>query len=165
MEFNQTCYISSPHSKSVREQHFCVRPSFCASDVRLSVTLSSPKPPCRWNSTKLATSLPLMVKVCESNIIFSVRSSVRASVIRPSVINSPEARKYFSQSVILFFQAKGQYFSILWYFYEFQLSSTAPGTFPSAIIVNISAYAFQTNICSVFDIDRLLDQHLKQVYF
>ena len=65
----------------------------------------------------------------------------------------------------LFFQAKGQYFFIVRHFYEFQLSSTAPGTFPSAIIVNISAYAFQTNICSACDIDRLLDQHPKQVYF
>ena len=40
-EFNQTCYITSLHTKGVREQHyFSVRPS----SVHLSVTLSPPKP-------------------------------------------------------------------------------------------------------------------------
>ena len=38
------------------------------------------------NSTKLATSLSLMIMVCESNIIFlCVPLSVRASVVRPFV--------------------------------------------------------------------------------
>ena len=61
VEFNQTCYITSPHGKGVREQHYL----FCP-------------------------------------------FGIRASVIRPSVINSPEARKYFSQSVI--FSSKGTVF-------------------------------------------------------
>ena len=53
-EYNQTCYITSPHGKSVREQHFfTVRPS----SVHLSITLSPPRPT-RRNSTKLSTSLP-----------------------------------------------------------------------------------------------------------
>ena len=39
-----------------------------------------------WNSTKLVTTLPLIVRLCESNIIFpSVRPSIRAPVVRPSV--------------------------------------------------------------------------------
>ena len=39
-EFNQTSYITSPHGKDVREQHyFSVRPS----SVHLSVTLFPPK--------------------------------------------------------------------------------------------------------------------------
>ena len=52
-EFNQTCYIISPHCKGVREQHF-----FRASVVRPSVR----------------HAISLMVRVCESNIIF--RTSV-----------------------------------------------------------------------------------------
>ena len=36
-------------------------------------------------STKFATSLPLMVRVCNSKIILSMPPSVRASAVRPSV--------------------------------------------------------------------------------
>ena len=74
-EFNQTCYITSPHGKNVREQHyFSVRPS----SVHLSLTLSPHGGGGGvGDSTKLATSLPLMVRVCESNIIFPfVRLSI-----------------------------------------------------------------------------------------
>ena len=40
-EFNQTCYITSPHGKGVREQHYF---SMHLSSIHLSVTLSPPKP-------------------------------------------------------------------------------------------------------------------------
>ena len=41
VEFNQTCYITSPHSKGLQEQHyFSVRPS----SIYLPVMLSPPKP-------------------------------------------------------------------------------------------------------------------------
>ena len=51
-EFNRTCYISSPHCKGVREQHyFFVHPL----SIHLCITLSSPIT--GWNSTKLTTSL------------------------------------------------------------------------------------------------------------
>ena len=70
-EFNQTCYITSPHGKGVREQHyFSVHPSICPSRYLLV----------NYWATKLATSLPLMVIVCESNI-----NIFQASAIRPSV--------------------------------------------------------------------------------
>ena len=69
-KFNQACFITSPHGKGVREKHyFSVRPL----SVHLSVTLSP-------NSTKRTTSL-LMVRVCESNIIFP-------SVWRPFICRS-----------------------------------------------------------------------------
>ena len=43
-EFYQTYYITFPHGKVVREQHyFSVRPSFHASD-HLFISLYSPKP-------------------------------------------------------------------------------------------------------------------------
>ena len=41
VEFNQTCFITSPHGKGVQEQHYF---SVCPSSLRLSVTLSPPKP-------------------------------------------------------------------------------------------------------------------------
>ena len=92
-EFNQTCYITSPHGKNVLEQHyFSLCPSVLPSSVHMSVTVSPPKPlgniifpafvvrpsvrhaisslSTGRNSTKLATSLPLMVGVYESKIIF-----------------------------------------------------------------------------------------------
>ena len=40
-EFNQTCYITSPHGKDVREQHYFFVP---LSSIDLSVMLSPPKP-------------------------------------------------------------------------------------------------------------------------
>ena len=44
VEFNQTCYITSPHGKGVREQHhFSACPSVRAS-IYLSIMLSPPKP-------------------------------------------------------------------------------------------------------------------------
>ena len=66
-EFKQTCYITSPHGKVV-QHYFSMRASVRASVVCLSVHHASWTTGC--NSTKLATSLPLMIKVCESNIIF-----------------------------------------------------------------------------------------------
>ena len=63
-EFNQSCYISSRHVKVVREQYFFhafVRPS-----LRHAISSSTTG----LNSNKLAISLPLMVSVCESIIIF-----------------------------------------------------------------------------------------------
>ena len=55
-EFNQTCYMTSPHGNGVL--------FFCLSRVRSSV--------CHAVSSKhkLATGLPLIVRVCGSNIIF-----------------------------------------------------------------------------------------------
>ena len=70
----ETYYITFPHNMSVQEQHyFSIRPSYMylASVVRSFVR--------HTNLTKLATSLPIMVRVCVSNIIF------RASVVRSSV--------------------------------------------------------------------------------
>ena len=45
-EFNRTCFITSPHGKGVREQHyFSLLPSFRASVVvHMSITLPPPKP-------------------------------------------------------------------------------------------------------------------------
>ena len=44
VEFNQTCYITSPHGQGMREQHyFFMCPSILMS-VNLSVKLSPPKP-------------------------------------------------------------------------------------------------------------------------
>ena len=57
----------------------CIRPSMRPSSIHLSVTLSPPKP--RQNSTKLATSPLLMVRVWESNIFFSVHAPVHLSVL------------------------------------------------------------------------------------
>ena len=62
--FNQTCYITSPVDKGVREHHYFF-PSVCPC-VHLSVTLSPPK----LESIKLVTPFVLMVRLCESNIIF-----------------------------------------------------------------------------------------------
>ena len=76
-EFTQACYITSPHGNGVREQHYnSVRPS----SVYLSVTLSPPKS--LGGIQPNDTSLPLIVKVCESNIIFPC---VHPSGVRPSV--------------------------------------------------------------------------------
>ena len=122
-EFYQTCFITSPHGKCMREQHyFSVHPSF----VNLSVTQSPLKSLdgiqsnllhhfpswkgcaratllfCAYTraslcpslyffqttgrkSTKFATSLPLMVRVCNSKIILSMPPSVRASAVHLSV--------------------------------------------------------------------------------
>ena len=110
-EFNQTCYITSPHGKGVREQHnfLCVRSSVRASVVRPSVChpillhllmvrvaratffrASVVRPSVRhaissyttgWNFTKFAAPLPLMVRVCESSITFPC-------VRRPSICSS-----------------------------------------------------------------------------
>ena len=64
-EFNQTCYITSPYGKGVREQqYFSVQPP----SVHLSITLS-PKPVDGIQSNSLH-HFPHMVRLCESNIIF-----------------------------------------------------------------------------------------------
>ena len=69
-EFYQTCYITSPHGKGVREQHyFSVRPSF----VHLSVTLSPPRP--------LGGIQPNLLE----RHYFSVRQSVRPASVHLSV--------------------------------------------------------------------------------
>ena len=87
-EFNQTCYITSPYGKGVPEQHyFSVRPS----SVHLSIALSPPKTT-GWNLIKLATSLPLMVRVCKSNIFFvcvCVHLCVHLCLCHPSIMLSP----------------------------------------------------------------------------
>ena len=63
-EFYHTCYITYLYGKGVREQYyFSVHRS-----VHLSIALSPPKPLC--GPTKIATSLPLMVRLCESKILF-----------------------------------------------------------------------------------------------
>ena len=74
-ESNQTCYTTSPHGKGVREQHyFFVRPSVHASVVRPSVLHAITSN--HWtDSTKLATSLPIMVSVARATLFFSVRPS------------------------------------------------------------------------------------------
>ena len=69
-EFSQTCYITFPHCKGVQEQHYFL---VCRSSVRLFVTLSL-KP----QGGIQPTLLTLMVRVCESKIIFP-------SVRRPSI--------------------------------------------------------------------------------
>ena len=81
-QFNQTCYFTCPHVKGMREQHyFSVRPSFRASVVRPSVRLAISSKTIWRNSTKLASSNPRMVRVCESKLFFQcVRPSVRRSI-------------------------------------------------------------------------------------
>ena len=79
-EFYQTCYITSPHGKVVWGfpwvRPFVRRPAICLSPVHLSSWTTG------RNSTKLATSLPLMVRVCENNIIFPcIRPSVHPSSV------------------------------------------------------------------------------------
>ena len=102
-KFSQPCYITSPRGKCVRGQDYfslCsfVRPSF----VHLSVRLSLPNKLLGAgvccvcvegggrDSTKLASSLPLMVRVCTSNIIFPcVSPSSRPASGHLSVTLSP----------------------------------------------------------------------------
>ena len=72
-EFNKTCYITSPHGKGV---HASMHPS----TLHQSIMLSPPKPLGRIQPNA-TTSLPLMVRVCESNIIFLC---VRCPSICPS---------------------------------------------------------------------------------
>ena len=48
-------------------------PSICPSSYLLLITT-------RWNSTRLATLLPLKVRVCESNTSFSVRPSTLSCI-------------------------------------------------------------------------------------
>ena len=77
----RTCYITSPHGKGVRDIFFraSIRPCFCRPSRYLLLNHWA-----EFYSTELATSLPLMVRVCESNIIFPcVRPSMRPC-IRPS---------------------------------------------------------------------------------
>ena len=66
-ELNQTCYITSPHGKGVQEEHYF---SVYRSGIPPCVHHTISSYTTGQNSTKLATSLPLMVKVCDSNIIF-----------------------------------------------------------------------------------------------
>ena len=74
-EFNQTCYITSPHGKGVREQHnFFLRPSVRPSASCYFFQTTGRK------STKFATSLPRMVRMCMRNSILSIRASVHLSV-------------------------------------------------------------------------------------
>ena len=65
-EFNQTCYITGPHAWGMREQDYfwCICLFMCLSSVHLFVMLSPPKP-LGWIQPNL---LPLMIRVCESNI-------------------------------------------------------------------------------------------------
>ena len=68
-EFNQTCYMTSPHGKGVQEQHYVssIRPSVQRPSICLSCYLFLN----HWmefNQTCYMTSL--MVRYCESNIIF-----------------------------------------------------------------------------------------------
>ena len=93
-EFNQTCYITSPHGWGVREQSYfsmCPsihRPSICLSLyhflnhwVEFSQTCYIISPHCK--GLREQHFFPcLMVRVCESNIIFS---SVHPSSIHLSV--------------------------------------------------------------------------------
>ena len=69
----------------------CARATlFFHSSVLPCIRHPSPPKPAGGNSTKLATSLPLMVRVCESNIIFLyVCLSMRPSSDHLSVIISP----------------------------------------------------------------------------
>ena len=74
-EFNQTCCITSPHCKGVREHHsFSVRPS----SVHLSATLSPPKPP-GGVQPNLLHHFPSLQGCARASLFF------RASVVRPSV--------------------------------------------------------------------------------
>ena len=83
VEFYQTCCFTSPNGKGVREQHyFSVHPSVCLSSVHLSVTLS-PLKPLDGIQSKL---LPLMVRLCKSNINF--HASIHLCVRHPSIYPS-----------------------------------------------------------------------------
>ena len=64
-QFNLTCYMTYPYGKRVREQNYF--PSVRPASIHLSV-ISSLTTGCTF--TKLATWLPLMVRVCKSKIIF-----------------------------------------------------------------------------------------------
>ena len=66
MEFNQTCYITSPHGKAVPEQHYFTvhRPLWVCLSCYLLLNHWA-----EFNQTCYITS-PLMVRVCMSNIIF-----------------------------------------------------------------------------------------------
>ena len=66
-EFNETCYITSPPGKVVWKQRYF---AMCPLSVHLSIMLSPHKPLGGIQPNVLATSLPLMIKVCESNIFF-----------------------------------------------------------------------------------------------
>ena len=67
-EFNQTCYITSPHGKGVQEQYyFSVR----SSSVHLSVTLSPPKPLGRIQSN-LLHHFPLWLGCARATLFFRV---------------------------------------------------------------------------------------------
>ena len=71
-EFNQTCYITFPHGKGVREQHyFSVRPS----NVHLSVALSPPKP-LGGIQPNLLHHFPSHGKGMREQHYFSVRPSI-----------------------------------------------------------------------------------------
>ena len=72
VEFNQTCYIISPRDKDCESDIFFpfgARPSSVCPIVRHAFSSQTTE----LNLTKLATSLPFMVKVCESE---SVRPAI-----------------------------------------------------------------------------------------
>ena len=76
-KFNQTCYITFPHGWDCESNIIfqCV----CASVICPPVCHAISSKTTGQNSTQLATSLPLMMRVCESNIFF------HTSVVHPSV--------------------------------------------------------------------------------
>ena len=78
--FDTQGYFVRKETQKYTSVKMSVRASLVRSFVCHTISLTT-----EWNLTKPATSLPLLVRVYESNIIFSVYPSVCAFVVRPSV--------------------------------------------------------------------------------
>ena len=85
VEFNQTCYMTSPHDKGVWEQYyFSFCPMWSSDGVRRSLFICHAVflKTTGQNLTKLATWHPLVIMICQGNIIFpSIRHATCISNI------------------------------------------------------------------------------------